>query len=1703
MFFDSRYARINLMERGEKRRLIARFLCFGGTVVTVIVLAIVGYSLKDPGTTHAAGITKYARSTGGNWSDASTWSTASGGSADTTVPTSADDVILDGNSGAVTINATANAKSLTATSYTNTLTHNAGITLNVYGNVTFSAAMTYTKTNTSKIYITGSGTANLTTAGQELGAFQLYATVTLQDDLTMTGQLYRASLTLNTNSKTITFNGSGSLIGTGITFYNLYVIGADSTTASFSFPNNFTVTNELKFTGYSASNRLLINSSVLGTPRILTVTGTTVTTSNNVDFQDITFARTTAGGLDLTNGGVNLIGDCGGNSRTGGDSTVTFSTSATQTWANPAGGYWSVSTNWTSRVPLPQDDVVMNMGSNYNSGAYIYTDVSRLGKNIDWSNVTWTGTAPRWDSVGDAARSFYGSWTQSSSFTHSSLAGSLAASGRGSYSITNSGISYYSFYVNAPDGTYDLNDNLTISNNIFYMNAGTFNTNGYSISAFRMYVTGSVARTLNITNSTITLRGSSSIWDATTTTGLTFVSTGSTITLENGSNSASFVGGTLTYNDISIVPGTGLVTFSGAFTFRNMTMSTLGSKTLVFTCGTTYTMTGTSFISGSSSGYVSLIPTGSGNQPVINNTSGGKVVSDYIQVAGINVTPSNTWFPGAHSYANKGLWFDSSSGYVVAPNNATVNQFSGSTAYTVEAWTIATGAGESNNGRIFDKRSAAATGVQVQINATPNINVYADCSSSQNAYASSATISWYRMHHIVGVWTGSQIITYVDGVAGSSVATSGTPVNDSSLAMYIGNRLNDDRTFKGMIVSLRVYRNKGLSQSDVTAAFSAGPKAAQPVSGATSEYLFNEGSGSTLTDDISGVNGTIYTAVWSNTGWEIDTTAPEAPSTATATISGAEIAAGDWTGSSGYPDLTFSGASDSGVGLKGYYTYWGTSSDGEPTDYQDHVGSAASSQLFTPSGTSEDGHYYFRAKAVDIYGNTSTATTLFDLKYDHSAPTRPTYIAGNPAGYSQTNSFSFSWPAGSDPNGSSGEASGVKWYEYKRATDTAWSHTASLNDRSASDLTAYQEGANIFYVRTVDNVDNPSSAYAQVTYYWSGEAPAKPENLAVSPSSNDENSFTICWDKPSQEAGESPIIGYRYSINEPPTATNTTYVASTSNHTCIGPDSFATQQGENTIYVISENEAGHSSYLTAYYSVAVFSCSTSAPPAPTSISIYDSSDKVFSRWTLTLRWNAGTGQDSNFDHYSIERSLDGTNYNELAQTVSNTSYIDSGLSEQTLYYYRVRAVDNAGKGSAYSSAVSARPSGKYMEPPEIISAPVVSQIGSNSATVSWTTDRSSSSYVRYGKSPDSFTDSTGEMDNTVNHEVSLPGLVGATTYYIQVQSLDTSRDYSPISAYSETYSFATKEAPAISNVSVDNIALNSADISWETTTVSASKIIYGQGDAYDQEVEDISGTQTTKHSAKISSLNNDTLYRFRINATDSVGKELVSDSYSFQTLPLPKIESLKIESLSDRPTQTVKISWITNVNTSTTVEYFAEGVKPSEESKSKLEKDHSVEIDSLADSSVYTFIAQGRDEFGNLAQSEGQTYQTPFDTRPTLLSNIVTETSNVGLGKSEKAQIAVSWESDEPATSMVEYGQGVEGDFTQKTIEDTALVTNHLVIISDLDPKAPYHIRVVSKDKGNNVSQSESQTVIPGEVQESIFNLILNTMKSVFGWMMP
>lgn len=200
--------------------------------------------------------------------------------------------------------------------------------------------------------------------------------------------------------------------------------------------------------------------------------------------------------------------------------------------------------------------------------------------------------------------------------------------------------------------------------------------------------------------------------------------------------------------------------------------------------------------------------------------------------------------------------------YVIAPNSVSNNQLYQSTSLTLESWAVSRGLGLSTLGTFLSK----AVGYSVRMNTgnTISVSLYDGAFKSTTT---STTINLNTLVHVVMTWeSGSAPTIYLNGVKASYSATASvtTPGNDSANALFIGSN-DGNRTFDGIIYATRIYRNKALSAAEVLTAYQAGRKAVSPVSGCTSQYLFNEGTGSSLLDSVGGINGTISGASWTNT----------------------------------------------------------------------------------------------------------------------------------------------------------------------------------------------------------------------------------------------------------------------------------------------------------------------------------------------------------------------------------------------------------------------------------------------------------------------------------------------------------------------------------------------------------------------------------------------------------------------------------------------------------------------------------------------------------------------------------------------------------------------------------------------------------------------------------------------------------------------
>jgi hypothetical protein len=830
-----------------------------------------------------------------------------------------------------------------------------------------------------------------------------------------------------------------------------------------------------------------------------------------------------------------------------------------------------------------------------------------------------------------------------------------------------------------------------------------------------------------------------------------------------------------------------------------------------------------------------------------------------------------------------------------------------------------------------------------------------------------------------------------------------------------------------------------------------------------------------------------------------DTVSPTNPSSLTAYSSAtmsANLTTNTWYNYSSpyfdWPDAEAAGgATDTatGSGVLGYYVYFGTSTSADPLS----DGTFATSSAYLASGLSSGETYYLKIKAKDDAGNVASSSwSPFIYKFDNTAPINPSTIIANPPGYTATNSFDFSWSGASD------SASLISEYCYKTGASGATDTCTSV--ASASAVLAYQTGTNTFYVRAKDTAGNYASDYATSSYYYNSTAPSPPRNLTVSPESNTLNEFSFTWEPPLTYYGTQSDLRYYYSINELPKSSNVNKIGLSSSY--LSADAYATKKGVNTLYVVAKDGAGNIDYNL--YASVDFTADTAATGNPTGLDISDVSIKETKNWKLAITWDAPTATGSGIASYKVYRSAttgascstDSTKFSYIASTIQ-TSFVDSSLTQEK-HYYCVKACDSTNECSAVSDTVSLLPDGKWrIAPDQIASSSAIAK--TRSATISWSTNRTANSFVKHGKKSGDYGDEVGSSDQVTYHEIKLTSLDPGITYYYQMSWTDEDGN----TGKSEEMTFDTQAAPFISSVKVMNVSINSAYVTFKVKDAIKSTVQYGKTLGYGASETLSTAKAESTYTIQLANLTDATAYHLRIVAEDEEGNIYNGDDYTFDTLPVPKILNAKVQQVAGMPTATLRLLWSSNTPITSVVTYYPKA-NPEQAKDSialALKKSHELVLKDLRDDTEYVLAVKGKDSAGNEAAAPVQTVKTAVDFRAPEILNMNVESTIVGVGEQAKAQIIVSWDTDEPATTQVEYAEGTGATYTHSTQEDTNMTTNHVVTIPGLSPSKIYHLRAVSKDKAANSGQSPDTVIITPKSTKDALNLVIENLSKTFGFL--
>jgi len=886
-------------------------------------------------------------------------------------------------------------------------------------------------------------------------------------------------------------------------------------------------------------------------------------------------------------------------------------------------------------------------------------------------------------------------------------------------------------------------------------------------------------------------------------------------------------------------------------------------------------------------------------------------------------------------------------------------------------------------------------------------------------------------------------------------------------------------------------------------------------------------------------------------GLTTDTTAPTVNASGVAMTrsnGGTSMTSNAWTNNSA-PYFSWTAGADNpgGVELKGYCLYLGDDPEGDPetsggilgTSPVDTAGStcqfiiagtsidfATTSYRDSPWLMSSDTPYYLNIKAIDHAENVFAGDSAqFQFRFDDTPPTNVSHVSCPGGSFANIADMSFSWPTLA-PTAATDDHSQLMGWQYQINSNTGtWRGTTSETllgignylplSTTSQTLIEGQDGpintgSNIVYFRAVDFAGNASgdNTLRTCSLEYGGMAPKfnGVDTVTITPAVSTTNSYALSWPA-ATPANDRTITAYYYVVNElPPTSLATLtgnpgkYI-STGTATSVPTGALAgANKGGNIVYVVAVDDADN--YSRSNLISGTFTLNSTNPDNVNNLVGSDSSIKSESKWYVTLTWTAPAYQGAGNLTYHVYRSTDGTTFAEVG-TTSGLSYVDNTPSS-TKYYYKVYTKDGANAQSSGTNAVSITPTGRYTSAPTLSSGPSSSAITTKKAKINWSTNRGSDSKVAFGTSKGSYnTEEPSSSDQVTDHEINLTGLTAGTTYHYKAKWTDEDGN----TGESEEKSFTTAPAPTVFDVSAQNVGLTSGIIQYTVKGASKIRIYYGTTTSFGGVKEISTSNSETTYTTQLSDLSDGTKYYYKINAFDSENAEYEGTILDFTTLPRPRISGVRLETVANTAQTTIRVTWNTNTEVSSIITYYPEGntAAARDEVRVALEKgEHSLMIRGLAAKTKYLLVVKGRDKLGNEAISDTQSFTTATDTRPPQILNLKVIGGTippVGFAAGDvKAQLIITWDTDEPATSQIEFDQGSGSTYSQKSQFDGNMTTNHTVILSGLVPSQVYHLRALSQDDVGNLTESTDLVTISPKATRSAFDLVIKNLSEAFSF---
>ena len=451
----------------------------------------------------------------------------------------------------------------------------------------------------------------------------------------------------------------------------------------------------------------------------------------------------------------------------------------------------------------------------------------------------------------------------------------------------------------------------------------------------------------------------------------------------------------------------------------------------------------------------------------------------------------------------------------------------------------------------------------------------------------------------------------------------------------------------------------------------------------------------------------------------------------------------------------------------------------------------------------------------------------------------------------------------------------------------------------------------------------------------------------------------------------------------------------------------------------------------------------------------------------------------------------------------------------------------------------------------------ISGVTEESVTITWDTDENADSLVNYGLQPDYGILRVPVSDKQA-HSMTLTDLDPGRVYYFRVVSADEegnqgiSADYrvqtsgTPSESESQSQSESTTESTtqsqsqtvqeivqeinqitspeqlqeilnetvkAIKGITEDLTIVGpptvipettTALIKWTTDREAGGEVVFSPTDSFDgsnyQYSQSSTAGDTTDHEIQIIGLGPFTDYSFKVKSKDTYGIEGESRNFTFKTkASAPDIRNLRVIKVEENA---ATLAWDTTVPAKALVE-FQDQTTGSQNSVGRptLATTHQMRLADLTLGTRYVAFVTAENSGGDRIKSQPIQFITVKDIAPPIITNVTNE-STLFPGNESRIQTIIEWDTDEPASCLMTYQEGVAGGTDPFTIEKEQVEynTSHVQVVIDFAPATVYQFYLECTDDAGNSVKSENFVLFTPIQEKNIIDLILENFESTFGW---